>query len=87
MGALAACGGRGPEPGQPGLVENAGPGVVSVMAPRAERLEAWRRLAQDLDVTRLELMTREIGLGEAVATAAALLEGKVRGRVVVDVNR
>ena len=62
-------------------------GVDSVMAPRAERLEAWRRLAQDLDVTRLELMTREIGLGEAVATAAALLEGKVRGRVVVDVNR
>lgn len=62
-------------------------GVDSVMAPRAERLEAWRRLAQDLDVTKLELMTHEIGLGEAVATAAALLEGTVRGRVVVDVNR
>ena len=62
-------------------------GVDSVMAPRAERLEAWRRLAQDLDVTKLDLMTHEIGLGEAVATAAALLEGKVRGRVVVDVNR
>ena len=62
-------------------------GVDSVMAPRAERLEAWRRLAQDLDVAKLELMTHEIGLGGAVATAAALLEGKVRGRVVVDVNR
>lgn len=62
-------------------------GVDSVMAPRAERLEAWRRLARDLDVGKLELMTREIGLGEAVATAAALLEGRVRGRVVVDVNR
>ena len=62
-------------------------GVDSVMAPRAERLEAWRRLAQDLDVAKLELMTHEIGLGETVATAAALLEGKVRGRVVVDVNR
>ena len=62
-------------------------GVDSVMAPRAERLEAWRRLAQDLDVTKLDLMTHEIGLGEAVATAAALLEGTVRGRVVVDVNR
>lgn len=61
--------------------------VDSVMAPRAERLEAWRRLAQDLDVAKLELMTHEIGLGEAVATAAALLEGRVRGRVVVDVNR
>lgn len=62
-------------------------GVDSVMAPRVERLEAWRRLARDLDVGKLELMTREIGLGEAVATAAALLEGRVRGRVVVDVNR
>ena len=62
-------------------------GVDSVMAPRAERLEAWRRLAQVLDVTKLDLMTHEIGLGEAGATAAALLEGTVRGRVVVDVNR
>ena len=62
-------------------------GVDSVMAPRAERLEAWRRLAQDLDVTKLELMTREIGLGDVVATAEALLEGTVRGRVIVDVNR
>ncbi|WEN43337.1 Acrylyl-CoA reductase AcuI [Thauera sp. GDN1] len=62
-------------------------GVDSVMAPRVERLEAWRRLARDLDVGKLELMTREIGLSEAVATAAALLEGRVRGRVVVDVNR
>ncbi|MDI3514492.1 MAG: MDR family oxidoreductase [Gammaproteobacteria bacterium] len=62
-------------------------GVDSVMAPRAERLEAWRRLAQDLDVGKLELMAHEIGLGEVVATAAALLDGKVRGRVVVDVNR
>ncbi|MDY0047310.1 MAG: MDR family oxidoreductase [Thauera propionica] len=62
-------------------------GIDSVMAPREERIEAWRRLARDLDPARLELMTREIGLGEAIDTAAALLEGKVRGRVVVDVNR
>ncbi|HAF54499.1 MAG TPA: alcohol dehydrogenase [Thauera sp.] len=62
-------------------------GVDSVMAPRAERLEAWRRLAQELDAAKLELMTHEIGLGEVVDTAAALLEGRVRGRVVVDVNR
>ncbi|MDD3676952.1 MDR family oxidoreductase [Thauera propionica] len=62
-------------------------GIDSVMAPREERIEAWSRLARDLDPARLELMTREIGLGEAIDTAAALLEGKVRGRVVVDVNR
>ena len=62
-------------------------GIDSVMAPREERIEAWSRLARDLDPAKLDLMTREIGLGEAIDTAAALLEGKVRGRVVVDVNR
>jgi acrylyl-CoA reductase (NADPH) len=57
------------------------------MAPREERIEAWSRLARDLDVSKLERMTREIGLGEVVDTAAALLDGKERGRIVVDVNR
>jgi acrylyl-CoA reductase (NADPH) len=62
-------------------------GVDSVMAPRAERLEAWQRLARDLDPALLELITREIGLGEVIETAARLIDGEVRGRVVVDVNR
>ncbi|HNQ76604.1 MAG TPA: oxidoreductase, partial [Pseudothauera hydrothermalis] len=62
-------------------------GIDSVMAPREERLQAWQRLAQDLDVAKLELMTREIGLNEVIDTAACLLAGQVRGRVVVDVNR
>ena len=44
-------------------------------------------IARDLDPAKLALMTREIGLGETIDIAAALLEGKVRGRVVVDVNR
>ncbi len=62
-------------------------GIDSVMAPQAVRLEAWQRLARDLDVAKLDAITREIGLGEAIATAGDLLDGKVRGRVVVDVNR
>lgn len=62
-------------------------GVDSVMAPRAERLEAWQRLARDLDPSRLEMLTREIALGEVVDTAGQLMAGEVRGRVVVDVNR
>jgi len=62
-------------------------GVDSVMCPRPERLVAWERLATDLDVGKLDLITRDIGLSEAIETAALLLEGKVRGRVVVDVNR
>lgn len=62
-------------------------GVDSVMAPRAERLEAWQRLARDLDPAKLEMITREIALGEVVDTAGQLMAGEVRGRVVVDVNR
>jgi len=62
-------------------------GIDSVRAPLALREEAWSRLASDLDPGKLESMTREIGLGEAIATAAELLAGKVRGRIVVDVHR
>lgn len=62
-------------------------GIDSVMAPQPVRREAWERLARDLDPALLAAITHEIGLGEAIATAADLLQGKVRGRVVVDVNR
>ena len=62
-------------------------GIDSVMAPLPVRQEAWKRLAHDLDIAKLDAITREIGLGEAVAVAAELLEGKVRGRVVVNVRR
>ncbi len=62
-------------------------GIDSVMAPRVVREEAWQRLGRDLDPAQLDAMTREIDLGEAIATAVDLLDGKVRGRVVVDVNR
>jgi acrylyl-CoA reductase (NADPH) len=62
-------------------------GIDSVMRPKADRVEAWNRLARDLDVEKLEMLTEEIGLGQAVEKAAALLQGQVRGRVVVDVNR
>ena len=62
-------------------------GVDSVMAPKAKRMAAWQRLANDLDPALLDTIATEIALGEAIATAADLLDGKVRGRVVVDVNR
>ena len=62
-------------------------GVDSVMAPKALRMKAWQRLANDLDPALLETIATEIALGEAIAAAADLLDGKVRGRVVVDVNR
>lgn len=62
-------------------------GVDSVYCPLPDRLVAWQRLARDLDVSKLESLTSEIGLSEAVAKAGELMAGQVRGRVVVDVNR
>jgi len=60
-------------------------GIESVMCPRERRLDAWRRLASDLDASRLEAMTTTVGLADAIALAPKILEGQVRGRVVVDV--
>ncbi|WP_410014630.1 MDR family oxidoreductase [Sodalis sp. C49] len=62
-------------------------GVDSVMRPVADRLIAWQRIAALVDDGLLNSISREIGLGEVIATAGALLDGKVRGRIVVDVNR
>jgi acrylyl-CoA reductase (NADPH) len=61
-------------------------GIDSVMAPLAERVQAWHRLAQDLDLALLESLIREIELDDAICVAAELLEGRVRGRVVVRVG-
>ena len=43
--------------------------------------------ARDLDIAKLDAITNEIGLAEAIDVGARLLEGKVRGRVVVDIKR
>ena len=61
-------------------------GIDSVMCPRAIRLKAWQRLATDLDVSKLALITQEIGLSDAISIAHKLIEGQVRGRVVVKVD-
>jgi acrylyl-CoA reductase (NADPH) len=61
-------------------------GIDSVMAPLAERVQAWRRLAQDLDLALLESLIREIELDDAIDVAAELLEGRVRGRVAVRIG-
>ncbi|MCW1246735.1 oxidoreductase [Pseudomonas sp. SAICEU22] len=61
-------------------------GIDSVNAPQAARLQAWSRLARDLDVNKLARTTHVIGLAEVPAVAARVLQGQVRGRTVVDVN-
>jgi acrylyl-CoA reductase (NADPH) len=58
-------------------------GVDSVMAPLAQRELAWTRLARDLDPKVLESMIEEIPLLQAIARAADLMDGKIRGRLVV----
>ena len=62
-------------------------GIDSVMCPREDRLEAWRRLGQDLDIEKLGAISAEVPLAEAIPLATKLLNGEIRGRVVVDVNR
>ena len=61
-------------------------GIDSVMAPMATRLQAWSRLASDLDKTKLDAITTEISLAQAIARAPDILAGQVRGRLVVNVN-
>lgn len=61
-------------------------GIDSVMAPMAERIAAWNRLAADLDPKLLEQLIQEIPLEDAIAVAPDLLEGQVRGRLVVRIG-
>ena len=91
-GAVAACGLAGgmdlPASVAPFILRGVSLlGVDSVMAPRALREDAWRRLASDLDRDKLAALSTAIGFDDIAATAAAIVAGKVRGRVVVDMSR
>lgn len=61
-------------------------GIDSVMRPAPDRVEAWDRLARDLDLGKLEAMTSNATLADLPRLGTEILDGKVRGRVVVDVN-
>ncbi|MGF6447563.1 putative YhdH/YhfP family quinone oxidoreductase [Paraburkholderia youngii] len=61
-------------------------GIDSVNAPQAVRVEAWSRLAHDLDLDKLGRATTLVGLAKVPAIAHQILEGKVRGRTIVDVD-
>lgn len=61
-------------------------GIDSVNASPEARVEAWSRLARDLDPAKLARTTQVVGLADVPAVAGRMLEGKVRGRTVVDVN-
>lgn len=60
-------------------------GIDSVMRPLKDRIEAWDKLAKVLDASTLEQVATEIGLAQVCDTAQRLLDGQVRGRIVVNV--
>jgi acrylyl-CoA reductase (NADPH) len=62
-------------------------GIDSVNCPRDVRVEAYARLARDLDLGKLDQTITEVGLAEAPAVAGAVVRGEVRGRTLVDVRR
>src|ERR1041385_6602282 len=59
-------------------------GIDSVMCPREERVEAWRRLARDLPLDKLEALTETVPLADVPDLAPRILKGEVRGRIVID---
>ena len=61
-------------------------GIDSVNAPQQARIQAWSRLARDLDLSKLARTTQVVGLAEVPAVVGRMFEGKVQGRTVVDVN-
>ena len=61
-------------------------GIDSVMRPHADRVRAWDRLVDDLPMDRLEAMIEPATLADLPRLGAAILNGQVRGRVVVDVR-
>jgi acrylyl-CoA reductase (NADPH) len=62
-------------------------GIDSVMAPTERRLTAWTRLSNDLEAAALDSIAAEVSLEESIAAAGQLMDGTVRGRIIVDVNR
>lgn len=61
-------------------------GVNSVNVAQDKRVVAWERLARDLPLDKLDAMTTEVPLGAVIGLADEILAGRIRGRVVVDVN-
>ncbi len=90
-GAVAACGLAGgmdlPTSVAPFILRGVSLlGIDSVMCPVAGRREAWKRLETDLDPSKLQAITTEIGLSEVIETAPRILSGGIRGRIVVKIG-
>jgi len=62
-------------------------GIESVNCPMPRRVQAWERLARDLDMAKLADGLKTVRLEEVLSLGAQILKGQVRGRIVVDVQR
>ncbi|MDF2902069.1 MAG: NADPH:quinone dehydrogenase, partial [Phenylobacterium sp.] len=90
-GAIAACGLAGgmdlPTTVAPFILRNVALlGVDSVMAPKALRLDAWNRIARELDHDKLVAMTSTIPLNEVMEAGREIVAGRIKGRVVVEIG-
>ncbi|HET8918814.1 MAG TPA: MDR family oxidoreductase [Xanthobacteraceae bacterium] len=90
-GAVAACGLAGgmdlPTTVAPFILRGVSLiGIDSVMCPLPHREAAWRRLEADLDRDKIAAMANEIGLDDVIAAGRRIVEGKVRGRIVVKIG-
>ncbi|MGF9756953.1 MDR family oxidoreductase [Microvirga sp. 0TCS3.31] len=90
-GAIAACGLAGgmdlPSTVAPFILRNVSLlGVDSVMAPKALRLEAWNRIAQELDHDKLAAMISTIPLDGVLEAGREIVAGRIKGRVVVEIG-
>ncbi|HEV3161947.1 MAG TPA: MDR family oxidoreductase [Xanthobacteraceae bacterium] len=90
-GAVAACGLAGgmdlPTTVAPFILRGVSLiGIDSVMCPLPQREAAWRRLEADLDRGKIAAMANEIGLDDVIAAGRRIVEGKVRGRIVVKIR-
>jgi acrylyl-CoA reductase (NADPH) len=90
-GAVAACGLAGgmdlPGSVAPFILRGVSLlGIDSVMCPLALRQEAWRRLATEFEADKIAAMTTEIGLADVIDAGRRIVEGQVRGRIVVKIG-
>jgi acrylyl-CoA reductase (NADPH) len=90
-GAVAACGLAGgmdlPSSVAPFILRGVSLlGIDSVQCSPKTRSAAWHRLASDLDRSKIEAMTSQIGLSDVIEAAGSILEGRVRGRIVVKIR-
>ncbi|MGA9894898.1 MAG: oxidoreductase, partial [Xanthobacteraceae bacterium] len=90
-GAVAACGLAGgmdlPTSVAPFILRGVSLlGIDSVMCPLPLRQKAWQHLETDLDGSKIAAIVSEIGLADVIAAGGRIVEGKVRGRIVVKIG-